>query len=311
MSRPPRLGEALRAAEPGGIGMIARSYLFVPADSEKKLAKARSSSAGALILDLEDSVPPEHRPKARELVREFLAEPHSRPVWVRVNPVGNAEYARDLQAICVKSPAGIVVPKVDGPEILHVVDGDLTVEEDSIGLMRGGIKVMPIATETPLSVLTLQDYGEPPPRLAALTWGAEDLSAALGAAVNREPDGEWTFTYKLVRSMALIAAKAAGVGAIETLHRDYRDDKGLERAARAARRDGFDGMLAIHPDQVEVINEAFLPSADEIAEARRVVEAFAAGESVAVLDGRLLDQPHLKRAQNVLACAEAQKKRES
>ena len=149
------------------------------------------------------------------------------------------------------------------------------------------------------------EYRNPPPRLAALTWGAEDLSAAVGAATSREPDGEFVFTYKVVRSLCLIAAKAAGVAAIETLHADFRDLNGLERAARLAQRDGFSGMMAIHPDQVEIINAAFTPSDTDIVYARRVVEAFASGTGVASLDGKMLDQPHLKQAKHILALSEA------
>ncbi len=153
--------------------------------------------------------------------------------------------------------------------------------------------------------MSLMDYRSPPPRLAALSWGAEDLSAALGAATNRDEQGEFFFTYRMVRSLVLIAAKAAGVAAIETLHADFRDTKGLERVARAAQREGFSGMLAIHPDQVEVINAAFTPSQTDIEHANRVVEAFASGAGVASLDGKMLDQPHLVQARHVLALAAA------
>jgi citrate lyase subunit beta/citryl-CoA lyase len=160
--------------------------------------------------------------------------------------------------------------------------------------------VIPVGTETPAAVLSLFEYRHPPPRLMALTWGAEDLSAALGAATNREENGAFAFTYKVVRSLCLVAAKAAGVDAIETLHADFRDAAGLERAARAANREGFAGMLAIHPDQVDIINRAFTPSPEDVVYARRVVEAFAGGAGVAALDGKMLDQPHLKQAQHVL-----------
>ncbi len=285
--------------------MILRSLLFVPADSEKKLAKARGVPADALILDLEDSVAPENRVNARALVQEFLKEKHSQSIWLRVNPVGSADYEADLASIASAAPAGIVVPKPDGPQTLRTLDADLTALERARGWPEGGIKLIPIATETPRAVLALPDYRDPPLRLAALTWGAEDLSAALGATTNREANGEFIFTYQLVRSLALIAAKAAGVGAIETLHADFRDAKGLEHVARMARRDGFCGMLAIHPDQVDIVNAAFSPSAGEIAEAKRIVAAFGDGAGVASLDGKMLDAPHLKQAQNVLALAAA------
>ena len=285
--------------------MILRSLLFVPADSEKKLAKARGVPADALILDLEDSVAPSNRVKARALAQEFLKEKHTQAIWLRVNAVGSADYKLDLEAIASSAFAGIVVPKPDGPQMLRTLDADLSAIERVRGGIERSIKLIPIATETPRAVLTLADYRDPPPRLAALTWGAEDLSAALGAATNREPNGEFIFTYQLVRSLALIAAKAAGVDAIETLHADFRDTKGLEQVARTARRDGFSGMLAIHPDQVDIINAAFTPSADEIADAQRVVAAFADGAGVASLNGKMLDAPHLRQAQNVLALVAA------
>ena len=286
--------------------MILRSLLFVPADSEKKLAKARGVPADALILDLEDSVAPGNRVRARGLVREFLDEDHAQAVFIRVNPVGTPDYGRDLAAVAGAAPAALVVPKAEGAGTLAQMNLDLEECETLAGLPVGGIRVLPIATETPRAVLKLADYTVPQPRLVALTWGAEDLSAELGASTNRETDGSFTFTCKVVRALALIAAKAAGVPAIETLHADYRDMDGLERAARLAGRDGFSGMLAIHPDQVPVINAAFTPSADEIAYATRVVEAFAGGDGVVSLDGKMLDRPHLKQAERVLA----KKKRE-
>jgi len=284
--------------------MILRSLLFVPADSEKKLAKALSSPADALILDLEDSVAPENKVKARARACEYLKGEHAQSIWVRINPVAGADYRQELADVAAAAPAGLVVPKAEGPDILRVLDRDLTNVEIASGLPQGGIKLIPVATETPLAVMGLMDYRNPPPRLEALTWGAEDLSAALGAVTNRDADGEFAFTYKMVRSLALIAAKAAGVAAVETLHADFRDAKGLERTARAAQRDGFSGMLAIHPDQVEIINAAFTPTAEDVAQAHRVVAAFSAGAGVASLDGKMLDKPHLVQAQNILARAD-------
>ena len=285
--------------------MIPRSLLFVPADSEKKLAKARTSPADALILDLEDSVAPENKVKARALAREFLKEKHPQAIWVRINAVGSADDRAELTDIAAAAPAGLVVPKPESPDTLRTLDRDLAEIEKGHGLPHGCIKVIPVATETPRAVLSLMDYRDTPPRLAALAWGAEDLSAALGAATNREADGEFAFTYRMVRSLTLIAAKAAGVAAIETLHAAFRDAEGLERVARTARRDGFSGMLAIHPGQVEIINAAFTPSTEELAQAGRIVAAFAGGVGVAGLDGRMLDKPHLKQAQNLLALADA------
>jgi len=287
--------------------MILRSLLFVPADSEKKLAKSKSSPADALILDLEDAVAAANRAKARALAIEFLKEKHPQSIFVRVNPVGSEDYRKDLEAIAPAAPAGLVIPKPNSPATLQIVDRELSRFDP-----KGRIELLPVATETPLSVFTLGDYARAEiPRLAALTWGAEDLSAALGAAGNRDESGEFHFTYKMVRSLCLIAAKAAGVEALETLHADFRDATGLARAARAAAREGFTGMLAIHPDQVEIINAAFTPSAADVEHARRVVAAFAQGAGVAALDGKMLDQPHLKQAEHILALAETIAKRRS
>jgi citrate lyase subunit beta/citryl-CoA lyase len=293
------------------VSMILRSLLFVPADSEKKLAKSKLSPADALILDLEDSVAADNRPAARALVKEYLQEKHRQAIWVRINPLGSEDFIRDIEAVTASKPVGFVVPKPDGPQALNVIDAHLITRETAAGLPHGTIKLLPVATETPIAALSLQDYRSRPPRLAAMTWGAEDLSAALGAAGNRDDTGEFLLTYRIVRSLCLIAAKAADVPAIETLHADFRDAKGLERAARAAQREGFAGMLAIHPDQVAVINEAFTPSASDVDHAKRVVAAFASGAGVASLDGKMLDQPHLKQAKSVLAMDVAIKNRPS
>jgi len=284
--------------------MILRSLLFVPADSEKKLAKAGTSAADALILDLEDSVAADNRPRGRELVTEFLKDTHSQSIWVRINPLGSDDFIRDVEAVVASNPAGLVVPKANGPHTLNVVDAHILTRESLADLPAGSIRLLPVATETPAAVLSLQDYRSPPPRLAAMTWGAEDLSAELGAATNRDEYGEFLLTFKIVRSLCLLAAKAACVEAIETLYANFRDAAGLERAARAAQREGFSGMLAIHPDQVEIINAAFTPSQADVEHAGKVVAAFESGAGVASLDGRMLDQPHLKQAQHVVALAQ-------
>ncbi|HEY1612538.1 MAG TPA: CoA ester lyase [Rhizomicrobium sp.] len=291
--------------------MILRSMLFVPADSERKLEKAQSSPADALILDLEDSVAAANRPKARALTRDYAQSAKARAsLWVRINPVGSADYSADLDTVVEAKPAGVIVPKPDSPDTLRTLDYDLLTLERALGLAERGIAVIPVASETPPAALTLGDYRNPPPRLAGLTWGAEDLSAALGAATNRDDDGNFAFTYRVVRSLCLIAAKAAGVAAIDTLFADFRDRAGLERYARTACREGFTGMLAIHPGQVESINAAFTPSEADVEHARRVVAAFAPGAGVASLDGKMLDQPHLKQAQHILALHEAVRARE-
>lgn len=279
--------------------MILRSLLFVPADSEKKLAKAHEVAADALILDLEDSVAPQNRAKARGMVREFLADKHPQPVWIRVN-YGSS----DVSELASAAPAGFMIPKVAEHDELYGYEFILDSAESQLGLAPNTIKLIPIVTESPEAVLNLDSYRHPPlARLIALTWGAEDLAAEIGASTNRETDGDFTFPYKVVRTLALIAAKAAGLQAIETLHADFRDVAGLERVARTARRDGFSGMLAIHPDQVPVINAAFTPSAEEITRAQRVVAAFAAGQGVVSLEGKMLDRPHLKQAEHILELA--------
>lgn len=286
--------------------MILRSLLFVPADSERKLAKARATQADALILDLEDSVAPDKRPGARELVRAFVSPPGGRSsVWIRINPVGSADYLDDLDAAVAVRPAGIVLPKPDSPDALRTLDRDLVQREKRLGAAPGVIGIIPVATETPAAVLSLHEYRNPPPRLRGLTWGAEDLSAMLGAATNREGNGEFAFTYRMARSLCLLAARAAGVAAIETLYSDFRDLPGLARVARNAQREGFTGMLAIHPDQIDAINEAFTPSAEDVGHACRVIAAFAGGKGVASLDGKMLDQPHLKQAQQIIALDES------
>ena len=247
------------------------------------------------------------RPAARALARDYLQSERSggASLWVRVNPFGTKDCKEDLAAIVAAAPAGIVVPKPDTPDVLRALDRDLSALETKHGLPARGIAVMPVASETPVAALTLGDYRNPPPRLAAITWGAEDLSAALGAVTNRDDDGRFAFTYRMLRSMCLLAAKAAGVEPIDTLFADFRDTAGLEKYARAAQREGFTGMLAIHPDQVDPINAAFSPSAADVEHARRVVAAFASGAGVASLDGKMLDQPHLKQAHHVIARHEA------
>ena len=284
--------------------MILRSLLFVPADNDRKLAKARGVDADALILDLEDSVAPENRSRARGQAREFLAEKHPQSIWIRAN-----HGSSDVSDLASAAPTGFVIPKVGEHDELYGYEFILDSAENQLGLAPNTIKLIPIVTETPEAVLNLDSYRRPPlARLAALTWGAEDLSAAIGASSNREADGDFTFPYKVVRALALVAARAAGLAAIETLHADFRDLKALERVARTARRDGFSGMLAIHPDQVPVINAAFTPTETEISHAQRIVAAFAAGEGVVSFEGRMLDRPHLKQAELVLEVA--RKKRE-
>lgn len=283
-----------------------RSFLFVPADSEKKLAKAAALDADALILDLEDAVAAEARPRAREIAKAFLAERHRPAVWVRINPLDTDDALLDLAAVLPAAPAGVVLPKPRGPGDVAALADRLAELEQGANLPVGDTPILPIVTERPEAVLALRGYAPRTPRLAGLTWGAEDLSAALGAVTARDEQGRWLPVYELARSLCLLAAAAAEVPAIDTVYTDYRDPEGLARYAARARRDGFTGMLAIHPAQVPVINEAFAPGADEIEHARRVVAAFAAqpGAGTVGLDGKMLDRPHWLRARRVLELAE-------
>ena len=287
---------------------VIRSLLFVPGDSEKKLAKADGIAADALILDLEDAVAPERKQAAREQVREYLAarpDQRRQQLWVRINPLDHAEAGADLGAIMPLRPNGIVLPKTRSPDDIEVLGRRIGTYEAEYDFQVGSTRILPVATETPQSLFSLGDYARCGKRLAGITWGAEDLAAAVGATANREADGRWTETYQLVRSLCLFAAHAAGVEAIDTLWANFRDPQGLERSCAEARRDGFSGKLAIHPDQVEVINRCFTPSPEEVAQARRVVELFAAnpGAGTLALDGTMLDLPHLRQARRILALA--------
>jgi citrate lyase subunit beta / citryl-CoA lyase len=289
-----------------------RSWLFVPGDSESKLAKADDAGADALILDLEDAVAPAHKSAARERVRAFM---HARPrgsrgsqLWVRINPLVSGMALTDLVAVLTGAPDGVMLPKAEGPEDVLRLSHYLDALEVQHGIEPGLIRVLPVATETPLAVLRAGSYAQAQlPRLHGITWGAEDLSAALGASSNVDASGQWNLTSQLARSLALLAARAAGVQPIDTLYVNYRDEAGLRAASRASRAEGFSGRIAIHPAQVAAINDSYLPSAEEIAHARRVVAAFdaAPGAGTVGLDGRMLDMPHLKQAQAVLALAAA------
>lgn len=296
--------------------MILRSLLFIPGDSEKKLSKGDASPADALILDIEDAVALDRKPVARGLVKEYLdaRSPGTRKqqVWVRINPLDSGFALDDLQAVVSGKPDGIMLPKAVSPYDVQRLSNYLDAFESAHGLAAGSIFILPLTTETANAAFHLDEYANfESPRLVGLSWGAEDLSAALGASTNRDASGEWSFTYKVARSLMLMAAHSAGVQAIETLYADFRDEEGLLRSSREARAEGFVGRLAIHPAQVEVINEGFSPSAEEIEFARRVVAAFEADPELGVvgLDGKMLDIPHFKSAQRTLALAEQLKSR--
>jgi citrate lyase subunit beta/citryl-CoA lyase len=289
-----------------------RSLLFVPGDSERKLQKALTVPADALIVDLEDSVDAARKDSARELAAECLQDRlaiRARTLWIRINGLGDPHFAADVAAALRAGCDGVVLPKSRSVADVLTVAEHLDVFEARAGRALGSTKILPIATETPAAIFALGDYARCSARLAALTWGAEDLSAALGAATAVDERGAWLPPYELARSLCLLAAGAAGVPAIDTVHTDVRDLEGLLRSALAAHRDGFVGKLAIHPDQVGVLNEAFQPTPAAVAAAQAVVAAFAAAEGAGVVayDGKMLDRPHLKRAERVLARADASK----
>jgi citrate lyase subunit beta/citryl-CoA lyase len=291
--------------------MSLRSFLFVPGDSEKKLAKARGVGADALIIDLEDAVMPPRKPVARDLTAQYIDSEGQRisaQIWVRINPLGTPFVLSDLNAVVRPGLRGLVVPKANGPVDLLRVSHYLDVLESRAGMEPGTVRLLSVATETARSPFTLGDYATAGlSRLFGLTWGAEDLSTAIGASTNLGPDGEWALTYKMARSLCLLAARAAGVEPIDTLYTNFKDPEGLARSCRLARSEGFTGRVAIHPDQVSVINAEFVPSAEEIAHARRVIEAFAAtpGAGTVSLDGFMVDIPHLTQARRVIELHEA------
>ncbi|MDT7950968.1 MAG: CoA ester lyase [Acetobacteraceae bacterium] len=285
-----------------------RSMLFVPGDSERKLAKGAGSPADALILDLEDSVAAERTATARAMVREYLeAHPDrsARQLWVRINPLSTPQALPDLAAVVGGRPDGILLPKPLSGADVATLDHYLSALEAREGVPAGSIRIIPISTETAGAVFTLGSYAGCSERLAGMTWGAEDLSASLGASTNRDADGKFAFPYQMVRALCLAGAVAAEVQPLDTLYPDFRDSAGLAADSRASRQTGFTGRLAIHPDQVPIINDAFTPDAAEVSHAQRVVDAFAAspGTGVVGLDGMMLDMPHLKQARRVLAIA--------
>ncbi|WP_176591454.1 CoA ester lyase [Sphingobium sp. EM0848] len=278
--------------------MKLRSLLFVPGDRPERFAKAAASGADAIILDLEDSVAPERKAFGREAIAEWLASPRDCVAFVRVNPLDGDHTRADLTAVLPAAPDGIMLPKAEGASSIQTL----------IGLADGGNvpPILPIATETPIAIFELGTFRQVSQRLAGLTWGAEDLPASVGASTSREEDGRYTAPFEMARSLTLFAAHAAGVPAIDTVFPRIEAMDDLKAYVGRARRDGFTGMMAIHPVQVAAINEGFTPSETEVARAKAVVEAFAAnpGAGVLKLDGKMIDRPHLIQAQRVLAAAD-------
>ncbi len=280
-----------------------RSLLFVPGDSEKKLAKSLGSGADVLILDLEDSVVAERKAAARRITRDFLAaRPGGPKLFVRVNPLASGMILDDLAAITGGRPDGIVLPKAAGGDDMRRLDHYLAALEAREGMAAGTIAILPIASETAAAMFTFQSYAGSSARLCGIMWGCEDLAADVGAAENRAPGGDYLEPFRLARSLCLFGAAAAGVAAIDTVFTDFRDEAGLEREARAAERCGFTAKAAIHPGQVAAINRAFTPDDAAVAWARKVVDAFAAAPDAGVIgvNGKMLDRPHLRAAQRVL-----------
>ena len=281
-----------------------RSMLFVPGDRPERFAKAAASGADAVILDLEDAVVPERRPHARTEVAAWLRSGERKvPAWVRINPVGSEDALADLAAIIDGRPDGIVLPKArDGGDV-HRADHWLESLEARCGITPGSIGLLPLITESAGALLRAASFTTLPARVAGLTWGAEDLAADIGASANKTADGEYEFTFAMARSFCLLAAAAAGVPAYDTIDTDFRDAVAIERRARASRRQGFAGKLAIHPAQVAPIHAAFSPSAEEIVWAERVIAAFRAapGLGAVAFEGGMLDKPHLRQAERILA----------
>jgi len=288
--------------------MRMRSMLFVPGDSDRKFAKARTSAADLLIFDLEDAVAPSQKDTARATVAGWLDEAGNldAAMFVRINPLDTGLTQADLEAVVKPGLTGIMLPKSNGAQDVESVSVMIDPLEQAAGMEPGSIKIIVVATETAAAMFALGSYAPAHPRLIALTWGAEDLGAAIGVTTNKEEDGSWTLPFKVARAQCLFAAANAGVTPIETIHANFRDLEGLEATGRNSRRDGFLGQMAIHPDQVDTINRCFTPSEDEIAQARNIVDAFAANPDAGTLgiDGKMYDIPHLKAARKTLAAVE-------
>ncbi|MDQ6620212.1 MAG: CoA ester lyase [Pseudomonadota bacterium] len=298
----------MQSSSDAPVRTMLKSLLFVPGDSERKMAKARGSAASALILDLEDAVTADRIHVARRMVGEFLrGERHgaTQEIWVRINPISSLLCLPDLVAIVGAAPQGIMLPKVESARDVVLLDHYLTALEAREGVASGSIRIIPVATETPSALFALDTYRDASARLLGLTWGAEDLATAIGASTNRAETGEYEFTFQLARSLCLVGAYAAGLQAIDTISPDFRDHTRLEHEVRASRRAGFTGKMAIHPDQVDIINRGYCPDADEVRNARAIIDAFdrAQGAGAVQLDGRMLDRPHLVQARRVLALA--------
>jgi len=290
---------------------LMRSLLFVPADSPSKLGKALGCDADAIILDLEDSIAPERKEAARAGAASFLAQTLSAParphLIVRVNGLTTGLIDADLDAVMPAHPDAIMLPKAEGGASVAHADAKLTAREALYGIAEGSIRIVAIGTETAPALFLAGTYRGASPRLAALTWGAEDLSAELGAEANRDAEGSFLDPYRLARTLCIAAAAAAGVQALDTVYVDFRNDAGLRSECEEAHRDGFTGKMAIHPGQVATINEVFTPTPAAIAKAQSIIAAFAAtpDSGVVGIDGMMYDRPHIAKAERLLARAKA------
>ncbi|MBZ9653702.1 HpcH/HpaI aldolase/citrate lyase family protein [Phyllobacterium lublinensis] len=282
-----------------------RSLLFVPGDSEKKLEKGLSSEADVLLIDLEDSVSADHKETARKIAADFLAANRHCPsprLFVRINDLASGFADDDLAAVMPATPHGILLPKSNSGKDVTRLSVKLNVHEARAGIAEGSTQILAIITETAIGTLSAASYLAASERLIGLSWGAEDLSAAIGARTPRDDTGRYTDVFRLARAVTILGASAAEVAAIDTVYINYRDEEGLLRECEQAERDGFTGKLAIHPAQIPIINRTFTPSAAALAHATRIVEAFAENPSAGVIgiDGQMFDRPHLRRAQLLL-----------
>lgn len=285
-----------------------RSMLFVPGDRPERFEKAAASGADAVILDLEDAVSAERRPLARTEIANHLRRSARRvPLWVRINPVSTSDALEDLAAVVAARPDGVMLPKVDRGSDVERADYWLEALEVAHGITVGTIRLIPMITETAAALLNMQSFARTPARVLAMTWGAEDLAVELGASGNRDERGEYEASYQWASSLCQCAAAAAGVMAIDTVDTEIRDLAAMGARARRSRRAGYVGKLAIHPAQIAPLHEAFTPSSEEIAQAERILAAFAAssGQGALCLDGKLIDRPHLLQAERTLAAAKA------
>lgn len=291
-------------------GVLMRSLLFVPGDSERKLEKGFGADADVVIVDLEDSVAAGNKAAARKVAANFIAghrQQTSSAIYVRVNDLSTGLTDDDLAALVPVKPDGIMLPKSNSGQDVQQLAAKLRVHEAESGLPDGGIKILPIITETASGLLAAASYAGASSRLAGLTWGAEDLSAAIGARSARDESGRYTDVFRLARATTILAAGAAEIAAIDTVFPDFRDMAAFEAECREAERDGFTGKMAIHPAQVPVINAAFTPSPEAVERSRAIVDAFAAAGNPGVvgIDGKMYDRPHLRLAERLLARARA------